>query len=453
MKTGQIVEDLRSQILSGELRPGQRLLPVRELARQRQVHRLTAFKAYEELKAAGLVEARVGSGTFVAAPYSRQVAADVLGRVEGTGPMNRFEAVSDEAGLRSLATNVPDPWLFRADEFLLECYELRKASPWVFYYAPPGGAHELCEAIAKHLTARGLPTEPAQILVTGGDSHSLALLLDHLNPQQLPVAIEDPFFIGAKLWFQSRGHDYIPIPRTADGVDLERLRQDFRAFIVSPNYGQVTGWSLPRDQRFSLLEMARKRAIPLIELASSSLASYESQDPSHLAQCAEGNEVILLDDFATSLSPGIGLGYIRAHTTTIRALERRLQHEQQSGTQFVQLALAAYLDRGLLQAHLERVIPRYRARRDRMLSALRFHMPAGTSWSETLGGFSTWVKLPEGVDCEGLYERGLARGVAVARGPMFSDSQEARRHLRLSFGTQEAQAIEEAVKTLAEIVR
>src|SRR3712207_1171500 len=61
----QIVQELRQEIGSGILPAGTRLPSSRQLARDLGVSRITVANAYAELEADGLIEPRVGSGTFV----------------------------------------------------------------------------------------------------------------------------------------------------------------------------------------------------------------------------------------------------------------------------------------------------------------------------------------------------------------------------------------------------
>jgi DNA-binding transcriptional MocR family regulator len=454
----QIAEAIRSQILDGELKPGQRLPPIRDLAKDLSVHRLTVFKAYEELSSAKLVESRPGSGTFVASEFSRKAATDMLGRMGSIGPMNRFEAVSEEAGIRSLASNVPDPWLFRADDFLLECYELRKASPWIFYYAPPAGAHELCRVLASHLTSQGLPTTDSQIVVTSGNTHSMTLALALLLPPGGTVAIEDPTFLSAKVWFEQRGYRYRPIARSAAGIDLKALKQAItddgcRAVIVSPSFGQVTGLRLNDEERERLVQTCADLDCPIIELASTGLLSYDQDLSPPISSLCDPGASVYVDDFSSALSPGLRIGFLRLSQDQARQLEAKLQSEQYSGVQFIQIALANYIERGLFRAHLERVLPKYRARRDRMVASLRTHMPTGASWTHPQGGFSCWIEFPPGPDYGDLYLRALDKGVAIGQGRLFTDRLDANRFARLSFGTQDPPAIEEAVRILGDVLQ
>lgn len=55
-------------ISSGDLKPGDRLPSVRDLADEAGVAPMTIVQVYREMKEAGLIEGRAGSGTFVARP-------------------------------------------------------------------------------------------------------------------------------------------------------------------------------------------------------------------------------------------------------------------------------------------------------------------------------------------------------------------------------------------------
>lgn len=67
----QIVDGIKTQIVTAELRPGSKLPSVRALAMQLTINTNTVARAYSELASLGLVESRKGLGLFVAEP--RQV--------------------------------------------------------------------------------------------------------------------------------------------------------------------------------------------------------------------------------------------------------------------------------------------------------------------------------------------------------------------------------------------
>jgi GntR family transcriptional regulator len=61
----QIAGRLRSAIAAGDLRPGEPLPSVRQLAAELRVNPATVVQAYRDLETEGFVEMRQGAGTFV----------------------------------------------------------------------------------------------------------------------------------------------------------------------------------------------------------------------------------------------------------------------------------------------------------------------------------------------------------------------------------------------------
>jgi len=61
----QIAERLKVAVAAGELRPGESLPSVRQLAARLRLNPATIAQAYRELESEGFVEMRQGSGTFI----------------------------------------------------------------------------------------------------------------------------------------------------------------------------------------------------------------------------------------------------------------------------------------------------------------------------------------------------------------------------------------------------
>ena len=62
----QITRQIKSQILSGDLREGDSLPSIRKLAQELQISVITTKRAYEELEKEGFVDTVEGKGSFVA---------------------------------------------------------------------------------------------------------------------------------------------------------------------------------------------------------------------------------------------------------------------------------------------------------------------------------------------------------------------------------------------------
>jgi GntR family transcriptional regulator, transcriptional repressor for pyruvate dehydrogenase complex len=68
----QVFEQIRELIYKGEFKPGQQILPERELAISMAVSRTSVRNAINKLVTLGLLEHRQGQGTFVSSPETRQ---------------------------------------------------------------------------------------------------------------------------------------------------------------------------------------------------------------------------------------------------------------------------------------------------------------------------------------------------------------------------------------------
>jgi GntR family transcriptional regulator, transcriptional repressor for pyruvate dehydrogenase complex len=92
--TMQVVEHVRSLISNGEVHPGDRLPPERELARKLKISRSSLRAGIGFLSAMGVLKSRHGAGTFVSSgpPALDSSSLSVLGALRGFLPWQMFEA-------------------------------------------------------------------------------------------------------------------------------------------------------------------------------------------------------------------------------------------------------------------------------------------------------------------------------------------------------------------------
>ncbi|ASB90381.1 GntR family transcriptional regulator [Bacillus sonorensis] len=82
----QIAEQLLKKMVREEIKPGEKLPSVRELAVQTQVNPNTIQRTYNEMERMGVVETRRGQGTFVVEntevidELKREMRAEVIGQ-------------------------------------------------------------------------------------------------------------------------------------------------------------------------------------------------------------------------------------------------------------------------------------------------------------------------------------------------------------------------------------
>jgi GntR family transcriptional regulator len=76
----QIIQQIEYAILSGRMRPGDRLPTIRSLAVELKTNPNTIAKAYGELEILGILETHVGSGTYISEKKPIIKQEDSLGR-------------------------------------------------------------------------------------------------------------------------------------------------------------------------------------------------------------------------------------------------------------------------------------------------------------------------------------------------------------------------------------
>lgn len=64
---GQVLEQMRLAIARGEIDLGAKIPSIRELAQHLKVNPNTVMRSYQELERDGLIETRIGQGTYVTA--------------------------------------------------------------------------------------------------------------------------------------------------------------------------------------------------------------------------------------------------------------------------------------------------------------------------------------------------------------------------------------------------
>ena len=78
----QIVEQIKTAIVTGALTEGEQLPSIRALANSLRVSAITTKRAYADLEAAGLIETVQGKGSFVAGGNAELIREEQLRQVE-----------------------------------------------------------------------------------------------------------------------------------------------------------------------------------------------------------------------------------------------------------------------------------------------------------------------------------------------------------------------------------
>jgi GntR family transcriptional regulator/MocR family aminotransferase len=470
----QIFDQIVARIQSRAFPPGYKLPPTRVLSQELATHRNTVARAYADLEAAGFVCASVGRGTYVAELKEERV-VPANARAAGAQPLPwsalisrgarpeilaRAERWARRAGGRemiNLARMQPADDLLPGD-LMRRCIArtLAEKGAQAMSYGPPEGQPRLRELVAEELVSRGVPVTADDVIITSGSQHALDLVARTLvNPGET-ILVESTTYSGAIDIFTLAGARLVPLPCDSEGIlpdALERARRsDVKAVYVMPTGHNPTGRTMSADRRRALVAWSRASATPIIEddfVAGLSLE--ERQEPPHLR--ALDGDVIHVSTFSKRLIPALRLGYVVA-PPALRAALRSMERVVDLGSSAItQHALAEFIERGYLRAHMARVTREYRSRRDTLVAALRKHLPEDVEVSVPTHGIVLWVSLPKTIDPDAVYEEALREGVLVSPSPMWSVDRNGGPGLRLAYCSEPSARLAEGAKRLGKALK
>jgi DNA-binding transcriptional MocR family regulator len=467
----QIAAQLRASIEAGELRRGERLPTIRELAQSLGVNRDTIQLAYDALAAQGLVEAGVGRGTFVAQARAAGSSAAEGGSTEPFTPalsaltqrLLAFERARPQFGNATdavpLHAMVPDPALYPVDEFRRALARvLRDEGAQLLTYGGPEGRVEMRAQEAARLRRAGVEVADGEVVLCHGASQGITLALRLFAEPGDVIALEEPTYNNVLASVFGCGLRTAPVPMRDDGPDLGVLertlaRPEVKAFYTIPSFHNPTGITTSLAARRELLAVAARCAKPVIEDGYELDLAWSGPVAPPLAALDTRGIVVHLSSYSKSLFPGARMGSVSARGALVEALHAQKRATDHSDAMCLQAALADFVASGAYQRHLAKLLPILRARCDAMCEALASEMPEGTRHVKPAGGLQVWVELPEGIDTHELLADAARAGVLFAPGAQFFHDGRRSRALRLCIALADEASIRRGVAALARVVR
>jgi DNA-binding transcriptional MocR family regulator len=271
------------------------------------------------------------------------------------------------------------------------------------------------------------------------------------------VLVESPTYLGMVHILKTYGLRPISVPMDDEGPDLTVIERAMhhdrpRFFYTVPTFHNPTGLCMSETRRRDLLDLAASYKLPIIEDDIYGPLALDGPAPLTLRSMDRDGIVIYVGSASKVLMPGLRVGWMVASSELQHELILRRLAIDLFGPPFVQRALALFIQQGRLKAHLKRVLPVFRTRRDALMKALRRHMPEGVTWTQPVGGFSTWATLPADI-MTSVYHGALQRGVAFTPGTAFLADSTSDRYMRLCYSTQPVEELDGIVALLAGVIR
>lgn len=448
----KIYEELRDAILSGQWPGGARLPSRRTMAANLGVSLNTVSSAYQQLVDEGYLEARERSGFYV-----EKLPWEELRRVEAPEQTHHTpEPVPQSETVIDFSDPGIDPALFPYSDFQRIYRDLWRSENSSLVLRPPGkGCFELRQELAFYLArSRGIVVTPEQIVIRANSLSLFRLLLKLLPPQCLP-ALEDPGFKDFYQELKQQGRPYLLLPVGAQGINPESPQLKRAGLVsVTPTHQFPTGSVMPIAARSNLLAWAAAGEERwLLEDDYDSEFRYEGMTIPSLKSLDHHDRVITLGNFSKSISPALRISYMvlpKALAASDEVKEALLDACPVNAA--AQLALAAFLKKGLYEKHVKRLRTAFRNKRDLMLDCLGPDVDKG----DIIGaeaGFHLNVRIHSPASEKELKRRFAAAGLRIE---FLSDYQVSQKQAKeqdekiliLSFSSLSPEQIREGVEKI-----
>ena len=436
----QLSRGLREAVRDGRLDAGAPLPSSRALAAQLGLSRGIVVEAFEQLVAEGYLVARPGGATRVA---------------EGAGstapPPRDLEPTTYRFDFRPGRPDVTEfpraAWVRSLRRALAEAPADRLS------YLGGRGVPELRVALASYLNrVRGTAADPADVVISSGFAQGLGLVASVLAARGgRRFALEDPFDPEYRAIVHAGGLEPVAIPVDSDGILVDRLgAAGVDAVLVTAAHQYPTGAVLSPARRAALLAWARATGGLVVEDDYDAEFRYD-REPIGALQGLAPSSVVYAGSASKTLAPGLRLGWLVAPPEIAAALTLAKEAVDQGSPALDQLTYADLLEHGEVDAHLRRMRPIYRRRRDALLASLARHLPdlepVGAS-----AGLHVLAYLPDGLDEARIVRTAAEAGIAVS-GLTPRRIAPGRAGLVFGYGLITEPAIEAAVERLAPVIR
>ncbi|TDP96717.1 GntR family transcriptional regulator/MocR family aminotransferase [Labedaea rhizosphaerae] len=394
---------------------GERLPASRVLADELGVSRGVVVEAYQRLTEEGLLAGHGRNGTVVAGVVPTPVP------VGKPAPVNLeprstalFDALRAAPANADLAPGLPDLSAFpRAAWLRAERSVLADTPSASLGYADPRGTPELRASISRWIArTRGVRAAPDDIVVVAGVAQAFSLLTVLLRADgQDVIGTEDPGSFGARNQLQSWGMHTVPIGVDEDGLRVDELENSGApTVLVTPAHQFPTGVVLAGARRAALVAWAERGGL-IVEDDYDAEHRYDRHPTAALAATAP-DLVCYTGSVSKLLAPALRIGWVVA-PPRLRARLVAVKRDTDLGNATLpQLVLAQLIDNGDLERHLRLTRARHRTRRDRMIAAVREHLPSARIHGAAAGLHLTITFDREFADTD-LARRCLDAGVKV----------------------------------------
>jgi DNA-binding transcriptional MocR family regulator len=432
----RIVDALAEDIASGRLVRGQRLPTHRALASALDLDLTTVTRAYGEARRRGLLEARVGQGTFVSETTARaahDLPAPVSIDLSMNLPPQPVEANLDLRIAQGLA-------------------HIRSAAGFSAFlsYSRPGGNADEREVAASWLRPRVPRASPERIVIFPGSQAIIFNALLALTSPGDVVVTEALTFPGLRAAAARLNVRLVGVAMDGEGARPDALDEAIRkhrpkAVYLVPTQQNPTTATMGPVRRKAIADIIRKRGSMLIEDDV-----YGPLDPqvSPIANLIP-ERTYFAASIAKCIAPALRVAYLLApDPSTEQKMRGGLQATMQMPPSLMVALLTHWLRSGVANDIIKAIRNEAAARQQLATRFLK-----GIAFAARPASHHLWMPLPKHLDGPDLLVHLRRNGLAVVGEEAFAVNDAAPRGLRVSLGAARNRAeLSQALHVLSQAV-
>ena len=421
-----IVGTISGLIDSGLLKPGERLPSVRAGALEHGVSKNTMSEVYDRLVAVGYLEAKQGSGYYVAR-VKRQPVEQTSPRVAEAIDLVSLlrEQLVQNYAVRVGDGRPPTSWMERFE--LGSHLKFMKSSRGVgpeHGYGSPWGFLPLREKLALTLGERSIKASSDQILLTQGANHALDLVARQLLEPGDTALVDSPGYYPLFGKLKLGKVEIVGVQRLSDGPDPDDLARKAATFHPKVFFTQslahnptggisdpVRGFPCVADCSAVRVLHRRGRLLfaDILPVSSPRLAALDQLE-----------RVIYIGTFSKTLSANLRVGYVTAAQTLVNTLCDVKMLTTVSTSDYLERIVYSVVASGQYLRHLRKLKTRIEAATEETMSALE---KIGLKVSSPVGGYYIWAELPPNLDEIDLARSAAEKSIFIAPGTVFTTTR------------------------------
>jgi len=454
----QIYEALRRFILDGQIVPHTLLPSTRSLAEDLRVGRNTVIAAYDQLLAEGFIEARTGSGTWVApikqartnAPRTktgcgaRRLSARGETIVNGPQPPRNAGVINFHPGVPETASFPFSIW----SSMLARNSRSRDESLLIFLsYA---GHLGLRSTIASYIgVSRGIDCTPEQVIVVTGAQAALDLVSRVLMDEGDHVWMEEPGYRGAKSAFLAAGANLAPLRVSRRGWNLSDPNlPPPRLIYVTPSCQWPFGTIMRIEERLELLDIAERHGAWIIEDDFDGEYRYRGRPVPALRGLDNANHVVYIGSFGKTLLPALRVGYLIVPPELVEAFDKAVSITGQFAPLLLQATINDFIKQGYFATHLKRMRRLYARRQAHFVQLCREHLGEWVTVTENDSGMQLLASFKRPLNDIDVVAAAVKEGLDVQAVSIDYHSTEPEHGLLLGYTSMDERQILRAVLAL-----